>query len=63
MDAFPSAITRYLVSDVQNNHNQTKDKRMFPSAITRYLVSDEINCQLIAILHKVSIRYNAVLGI
>ena len=39
-DMFPSAISRYLVSDQNNGPIATVNGWLFPSAISRYLVSD-----------------------
>ena len=60
---FPSAISRYLVSDC-SVRTPKQGYNTFPSAISRYLVSDI--CQVYEFDNPdaaVSIRYIAVLGI
>ena len=60
---FPSAISRYLVSDTGVSGVQTALALAFPSAISRYLVSDRLAAQPVPGRALVSIRYIAVLGI
>ena len=59
---FPSAITRYLVSNGDNSCCRCLKSILFPSAITRYLVSNFPPYYEGREPDKVSIRYNAVLG-
>ena len=60
---FPSAISRYLVSNPANESVPSRPSRAFPSAISRYLVSNgACRRRSGSPLLRVSIRYIAVLG-
>ena len=60
---FPSAVSRYLVSNRANARGCSAAARRFPSAISRYLVSNLKGKGLCTpMISRVSIRYIAVLG-
>ena len=59
---FPSAISRYLVSNLTRVNGTVIFGEMFPSAISRYLVSNFISMSRDGGSSPVSIRYIAVLG-
>ena len=59
---FPSAISRYLVSNTEREILRTFINLKFPSAISRYLVSNTTLVGMTVVQAAVSIRYIAVLG-